>query len=320
MQWIYYYLLIPGFICIGAAFALVPVMTFVSIIVQTFLVYTLWAIMEIIKDPRPPEILINSACYRAILYFDALNLYGIPDSIMVPIFTYLPVFVYMFVRLERPGAAWFFGIVLGAAFIAYTVIEFVLGRIYIYQYFVNIAITVVFAVAICSLLHVFYDLDTEEQMRLLLKSMLSTLFAADRKIILQWVAAMVNKKRRALVQRKRTRNYSALSDRGDSDSDGDSDLESSDNAYELEELGSSSRSGRHGKHREGNRAPRAIANHWSLGVEGQTLHEARQLRAEALRDFADLIRKLDRNSEQESNATHTIPVDYSEQWIKKVYK
>jgi hypothetical protein len=146
-----------GIVALGATIGLNSwAVTIISLIVTTFLAYLLWLIMETAQWKRPPDILTNSPCVVAITNYDAMNLYGAPDPIMTPIYVYLVFLTYMFWRLKKTASTWMLSIIVAGAFVYLTVTEFLLGRIFVSQYFVNLAITIVAIILVILPIHFFY--------------------------------------------------------------------------------------------------------------------------------------------------------------------
>lgn len=290
IQWLQ---LAVGLILLGAAFALPGIMSILSIIVQTFLVWVLWEIMLVAASPRPPGIL-NDKCFFASSWFDSMNLYGVPDPINVPNLAYMAVFIYMFHRLKNDVAKYAFAVVFIASFAYYTVEEFVLGRIYIWQYFVNVVIMGVVVAIICPMLHYFYTLDMSTSLTLHIRAFGKRLFAKDKVVVNKWIAHVDEgisptkrdkngkKKGKQYRQRKRYERFgvgkkggpAAISLTAAGSGFGK-------NGYDLPPPATANSDTRKGE-----------INSWASSVDSQTFEEGRELRRRAIEDVSDLLDTL----------------------------
>lgn len=156
-EWPYIYLITLGIVALGATIGLNSwAISIISLLVTIFLYWLLWLIMETAQWRRPPGILTDSPCVTAVTNYDAMNLYGAPDPVMTPVYIYLIFIIYMFWRLRKTSATWMLSLLVAGAFLCNTVTEFLLGRILVSQYFVNLSITIVAALLVILPIHYFY--------------------------------------------------------------------------------------------------------------------------------------------------------------------
>lgn len=158
----YWYLLGMAFYSGGTGFGLnTPLGTVVSVVLQMIIGIILWFILRIAQWVRP-DMISGGNCPQALVFYDTLNRWGAPDPIFIPIFTYTVFIIYMNHRNYRRSFNWILIPVLVAGFVYHLIAEFVLGRVFWYQYLTNLAITILLSGAIIYLVDAFYQSDERE--------------------------------------------------------------------------------------------------------------------------------------------------------------
>jgi hypothetical protein len=145
------------FFCTGLTFSFQqPVVIVVGIILQVLLSLLLWYLENLIKWLRPAD-MVSRVTSPAILLNDALNLYGAPGSLLTASYIFIIVFIFIQYRVLRKGVNWLLALLTSALFVAMTIVEFLLGRILVAQYFVNLAIVVVLGGIFCATVELYYN-------------------------------------------------------------------------------------------------------------------------------------------------------------------
>ncbi len=172
IQWSYYYIIGYGLVATGVSFGLqTPLMTIMGLFIQTGISFFLWFIMQLAKWKRPPEILTSPHCVPAVVFHDTFNVYGAPNPVMSAVFIYMTFLIYSYHQSVRRSLNWILIPLHVIVYLAYTVFEFVLGRIYGGQFAVNLAIEATLSATICLLIHFLYKHDYAGQLKTLRKQM-----------------------------------------------------------------------------------------------------------------------------------------------------